>query len=691
MNKKIFLSITLFLFFTIALFAVKSNLETISLNKNWSYAVETNIKKITSFDMKPNENQFKPIPFLQLSQLQNLVPNKIGVIWLKVDFLIPSEFSQEDLSCNFGQISMQDQTWLNGVYIGGWGSFEKDSWNYWNKPREYTIPSFLIHSGSTNTIYLRVYVDQKGFLCTTPTIAKSHTIHEKVINENFVNSTSYMLLAAILLMIGFYNIFSFLQRKNGHINLTYAVICFLSVIYTSKFYILELPGLQSPQIPFFLFEQIVSTSLIFILLFLVCDFFNEIFKRTSAAIVYIIRFIFLIIPLIIIFTAKDYSTLNSRSLILSLFTLPSIGYLIYIFVCAIYHNNKKIMLVLWSFSPLFFTIIFDIITHAIFHLFCFPYLSNWGWQIVIIIQFFILASEITNENTQLEKTISELEISLHEKFREISMAKDSLMTANKYITSEKEQKEHDKNTAAFVQKCSSIDKVPKLKKWEVAYCYKPQQAISSIIYDFFINNNELHGIELFALSKHSLSSALIAMLAKNNIQSCFYNGSNLPLHKIMQQINKNIANKKIAFPTHITGILLRIKDNRIEYVNAGHPDILHKSGKTGKVRPVKIENKDIQGPALGSAKVDDEYTSVAFSMKQNDILFMYTNCLIESKNAENEKFGVERLSKVLSECTSKLPDEYLQTIEEKLRLFCGKEPLCDDLTMLLIQKKSELN
>jgi len=511
----------LFLFFALNIFFAKSNLSTIKLDKNWSYSLETNIQKIVSFDMKPDENKFTPIPFLQLYDFQNLLNKKENIIWLKVDFFIPNNFSQEDLACDFGRISMNDQTWLNGVYIGGWGTFEKGGWNYWNKTREYKIPGFLIRPGSTNTIYLRVYANQKG-LTTPPIISKSQFITEKVVKENFIYSTSYMLVAAILLLIGLYNIFSFSQTKCRNINIMYAIICIVSAIYASKFFITELPGLQSPQISYFLFQKIISYSLVFILLFFVGSYFTVFYKKTSVTFINIIRIIFLIIPIILIFTARDYTDLTSLRLILFLLTIPHILYIMYLFIFAIQHKNKKIIYSVWSFLPLFFTIIFDLIIHAKLHLYFLPYFSIWGWMITIILQFFILSRNITTECCQLEKTITKLEAALHEKSKESILANENLITINKFRSVENEQKKQALEVASFVQENTKINKIPNQEEWNIAYSYKSQHTIANTIYDFFIKKDKLYGITLFTVPNYNLSSVLLAMLTNYKIQSFFY-------------------------------------------------------------------------------------------------------------------------------------------------------------------------
>ncbi|HZK19509.1 MAG TPA: SpoIIE family protein phosphatase, partial [Treponemataceae bacterium] len=184
-----------------------------------------------------------------------------------------------------------------------------------------------------------------------------------------------------------------------------------------------------------------------------------------------------------------------------------------------------------------------------------------------------------------------------------------------------------------------------------------------------------------------INTSLLSLLIKNNVRSLFYKNAHVPLHKIIQMTNQFFIQKKLTSTNLITGVLLRIANNRIEYVNAGHADILHQSGKTGKIRVVTINDKNIKGNPIGLKECTASYTSIAFTMNPKDIVFVYTKALTESMNKNGERYGTRRVIHSLSECTSESLEKKLKKLEKDLYEFCKTDTFKKDVTMIMIQKK----
>lgn len=420
----------------------------------------------------------------------------------------------------------------------------------------------------------------------------------------------------------------------------------------------------------------------YFLLFWESDFLCTIFKQKQSKTVYILKCFFLVLPIVYIFESTNYTILFLKEKYIYLLTMPFFIYNAYIILLAIHNKAKQLVPICLSFIPLLLTSIIDLIIHFKFHVDTIPYISNWGWQLVFLCFGFVL---FNNYNKQRIKSENK-NIILAKKNHSMAIELNKLQLFNS-----KNLKKQDEilNTAVYVQKKITPNEIPVLKDWKLAYSYGPRNKIKSTIFDFFIYENNLKGLDLFDLGANSISSALVGMLTKNSIKSCFYEGENLPLHKIMQQINGYVVTENKTIKTSITGILLRVRGNRIEYANAGHPDILHRSGLTGKVRPLTLGSESISGNPIGQSNINTSYKSVAFSMKKNDMLFIYTECLINSTNDRGERFGLKRVIKILAENETEFPSEKLSIMESKIRHFCGKIPLKGELTMLIIQRNPQ--
>jgi serine phosphatase RsbU (regulator of sigma subunit) len=116
----------------------------------------------------------------------------------------------------------------------------------------------------------------------------------------------------------------------------------------------------------------------------------------------------------------------------------------------------------------------------------------------------------------------------------------------------------------------------------------------------------------------------------------------------------------------------------MRYVNAGHntPFALHADGR--------IEPLESTGRPLGLL-AGGGFAEGAVALEPGSSLFLYTDGVIESENADGEPFGVERLQELLvRERTSGL-DGILARVEEAVRAYRdGAEP-ADDATMVVLK------
>jgi sialate O-acetylesterase len=75
------------------------------------------------------------------------LPEYDGVVWFRKEVDIPANWAAHDLALHLGPIDDRDTTFFNGVKVGGLDAY--------NLPRNYPIPSRLVHAGK-NTIAVRV-------------------------------------------------------------------------------------------------------------------------------------------------------------------------------------------------------------------------------------------------------------------------------------------------------------------------------------------------------------------------------------------------------------------------------------------------------------------------------------------------------------------------------------------------------
>jgi phosphoserine phosphatase RsbU/P len=240
--------------------------------------------------------------------------------------------------------------------------------------------------------------------------------------------------------------------------------------------------------------------------------------------------------------------------------------------------------------------------------------------------------------------------------------------------------------AVNVQASLYPKEVPVTEGWDVAFIFKPMSGVSGDLYDFYIENGQLKGVALFDVSGHGIASGLITMIGRSVFLRNFMSGSSAKLNRVLEQANKDLIKEMGSIDNYLTGILLRITDHAIEYVNAAHPDLLYRNPVSYKVTPINHKDRDFQGAFLGLAGIENQYEDLRFKISKGGTLLLFTDCLIEAKNRSKEMFGEKRLQNAFAKAPDGAAQDILEYILRDYNDFIGDHPVRDDLTVIVLKK-----
>tara|TARA_R110000796_G_scaffold8899_20_gene30536 strand:- start:7408 stop:8565 length:1158 start_codon:yes stop_codon:yes gene_type:complete len=147
--------------------------------------------------------------------------------------------------------------------------------------------------------------------------------------------------------------------------------------------------------------------------------------------------------------------------------------------------------------------------------------------------------------------------------------------------------------------------------------------------------------------------------------------------EVLNYINQHFFTKKPR-GSFLTATVLRYNFNEKEliYANAGHPHAYLKKAN-------RLVALDQGGIPIGVLR-EQNWDTYRVSVDVGDILFVYTDVVIETQNAHKELFGFDRLEKAISAAPDE-PEAMLEYLEQKMKKFCGFSEFQDDLTMCAIQ------
>lgn len=651
----------------------------ISLTSGWEYTLE---------DPKLYNSTYYPLSDSDLGHLENLVPEKYGFIWIRNYFDVPLSLQNKDLSCFLGRVSIADKTYLNNLQIGNGGSFPPNEFSAWNTARFYSIPDAIVKANH-NELLVQIFVDGEGSIVSGPFIGLDEDAKLAYDNERFYNSSINLLFAFLMIIIGVYHWVIYTKSRGEKEALYFGFLNIITAIYLVVFYYSDLPGFPFPWVNFLAFQKIFSSSIPFVLVYLVGSFVNSYFNRKDSIPFLIGRIVFMIVPIFIILIAPDYVHLRELRNWMNYLLIIPLAYVAYIVGKSVFKKQKDAIPLVLGFSPFVITALLDVVLHDLAKLYNIPYFSPYGWQLVIIALLFVLANRFSNARRQAEYLNVHLADEVDARTKELSESNDLLTTANSQLEDAKLRAERDMKMAVYVQQSFFPRKAPLVDGWDIAYIFKPMAGVSGDLYDFFTHKNKMDGIALFDVSGHGIASGLVTMLAKSVIEREFNSKMDLHLGKVMKDINDSIVAEKGNVENYLTGMLVRIKDDKVEYINAGHPATFVRSAKTGKCTPIELKQitDSASNAIVGVSGLDVDFKVIGFTMQPGDALIMYTDCLSESRNKNGEEFTQQGVSDAFAASGDGSAQSKLDKVLGIFNDFTEGVPLNDDLTAIVLQKK----
>ena len=218
---------------------------------------------------------------------------------------------------------------------------------------------------------------------------------------------------------------------------------------------------------------------------------------------------------------------------------------------------------------------------------------------------------------------------------------------------------------------------PKHTEFDICAQMDPAKEVGGDFYDFFFINENKLAVVIADVSGKGIPAAMFMVNAKTLIKNIAQQGA--ALEEVFITVNNLLCenNEECMFVTVFMGVL-DIPSGLFSYVNAGHNVPLIKSG--GSFGWLNTNPGLMLGFMEGSQYVSDEIT-----LRNGDILFLYTDGVTEAENPENELFSEERLITIINGHEFNNLKGLLATIRHKIDSFANGADQSDDITMLALK------
>ncbi len=151
--------------------------------------------------------------------------------------------------------------------------------------------------------------------------------------------------------------------------------------------------------------------------------------------------------------------------------------------------------------------------------------------------------------------------------------------------------------------------------------------------------------------------------------------------EIMTAVNRDIC--LMPFVRPLASLFLANLDpetGRLNYCSAGHPPafLLRASGE--------IESLTDGGLLLGAIE-DAKYERGSIQLEADDMLLVYSDGIIESRDKGGEEFGYARLESQLRIAQKESADAVLFSVLGAVQDFAATRPLSDDMSLVVVRRE----
>ncbi len=231
------------------------------------------------------------------------------------------------------------------------------------------------------------------------------------------------------------------------------------------------------------------------------------------------------------------------------------------------------------------------------------------------------------------------------------------------------------------------EKFPDFEGFDIKYWHQTYQGIPGG--DF---------IDYFELDENNLAIALGDVMGKkwgawyfayayagyirSSIRVVLQSNIDYTTSQIMQQVNKSVyEDSKISEVFTTLSIIILNKQNKtLKYTGAGDLPLILKKFSTGEVK--KINSK---GLLLGFTS-NGNYNDVTVQLEPNDLIFMITDGIMESRNIEGKQFGAVEFDNTLRNLNDSDLEAPINKIKEEFQNFTSNK-FEDDISIISIRSK----
>ncbi len=244
---------------------------------------------------------------------------------------------------------------------------------------------------------------------------------------------------------------------------------------------------------------------------------------------------------------------------------------------------------------------------------------------------------------------------------------------------ERELSAYDIRIAKEVQQKLMPSTLPKIPGFEIGTYYKPAKEVGGDYYDLFPIGNHRFVAIVADVSGKGISGAMVMVMVRSVLRMLGPLGLS-PKETIIKANRLIIKDmRKGMFVSAIYGIL-NAEDKTFSFASAGHnPPIFWKRGSP---KTKLLTAKGMVLGFVGDKKFDNSIEEVQITFGPMDRILLYTDGVVEAKNATGGEYGEEACENLVSKHAATDSNALIQLLIGEVEQFRGPTKQSDDITIL---------
>jgi serine phosphatase RsbU (regulator of sigma subunit)/anti-sigma regulatory factor (Ser/Thr protein kinase)/transposase len=251
---------------------------------------------------------------------------------------------------------------------------------------------------------------------------------------------------------------------------------------------------------------------------------------------------------------------------------------------------------------------------------------------------------------------------------------------------EQERMQQEMQMAQEIQQMLLPRRVPELDGFELGSLYRAAKEVGGDYYDFLTVDDRTVGVVVADVSGKGVPGSLVMTMIRTALR--MEARGNRSASDVMAKMNAFVTEdmKKGMFVTMFYVVLDSV-NRAVTYASAGHnPMILYRgeSDATYFLKPKGIPvGIDVPDGDLFRKTISVE----KLTLRQDDMLVIYTDGITEAMNEDRDQFGEARLLAAIKKHGHGTAQEFADALNQEIHEFTGGAPQNDDITLVAIKEK----